>query len=281
VPSGLDAAAGRTDLTFALVGGLYAAALVAPLAVLAAPLPSGPGVQYAALLAVSGAVTAAVAAALRRTAGLPARLGASPRRFLPAALSPVVGAAGYGVVLAAGGEPTGADTALLVLTVGGGLVVGGLLAPMADSRYAKAVVDAAETHAEWRAPWPGHRRRAARRAGIGVFALGVALFLIGGVLDRWLVRAAGQVGAPLGAVLVTFGRSRTYRGTSAGLEVRGPVRRHLFSWEDFEGYAVTEEAVILYPRRPWRLPVYCDRDALDTDAVVGALDRYLPRLPAG
>ena len=281
VSSTPDAAPGRTDLTFALVGGLYAAALAAPLAVLVAPLPDDPGVQYAALLAVSGAVTVAVGATLRRTSGLPARLGAGPRRFLPAALAPVVGAAGYGVVRAAGGEPTGADTALLVLAAGGGLVVGGLLAPMADSRYAKAVVDAVATHAEWRAPWPDHRRRVARRAGIGVFALGVVLLTAGVVLDWWPVRAAGQVGAPLGAILVTFGRNRNYRATAAGLEVREPVRRHLSPWGEFEGYAVTEEAVVLYPRQPWRLPVYSDRDAIDTDAVVEALDRHLPRLPAG
>ena len=280
MPSAPDAATGRTDLTFALVGGLYAAALAAPLVVLAAPLPDEPGVQYAALLTVSGAVTIAVAAALRRTAGLIARLGTDSRRFLPAALAPVVGAAGYGVVLAAGGEPTGADAALLVLAAGGGLVLGGLVALMADSRYARAVAEAAETHGTWQAPWPDHRKRVARRVGTAAFGLAVVVFAVGAVLDWWLVRAAGQVTAPLGAVLVTVGRSRNYRATAAGLEVREPVRRHLYPWRAFEGYAVTGDAVVLYPRRPWRLPVYSDRDAIDTDAVVGALDRHLPRLPA-
>jgi hypothetical protein len=281
VSSTVPAATDRTDLLFALVGGLYVAVLAAPLAVLAAPLPDEPGVRYAALLAGVTVLTVAATATLRRTSGLSARLGAGPRRFLPAVLAPVVGAAGYGVGLATAGEPTGTGAALLVLAAGGGLVLGGLLATMADTRYARAVVAAAETHAEWRAPWPDRRRRVTRRVGIAAFAVSLAVLAVGIVLDWGLVRAAGQVAAPMGAVLVTFGRERTYRATAAGLEVRAPVRRHLSPWGSFEGYAVTDEAVVLYPRRPWRLPVYCDRRAVETDTVVGALGRHLPRLPAG
>ena len=87
MPSTPAAATSPTDLLFALVGGLSVAAVAAPLAVFAAPLPDEPGMQYAALLAASGAVTAAVTAALRRTAGLPVRLGGGPRRLLPAVLA--------------------------------------------------------------------------------------------------------------------------------------------------------------------------------------------------
>jgi hypothetical protein len=43
---------------------------------------------------------------------------------------------------------------------------------------------------------------------------------------------------------------------------------------------ITEEALIVHPTAPWRLPLYFDRDSLeDVDDVANALDAHLPRLP--
>jgi hypothetical protein len=77
-----------------------------------------------------------------------------------------------------------------------------------------------------------------------------------------------------------FGQKRTYRAMTAGLELQAPARRHLYRWAWFDGYMITDEAIILHPRAPWRLPLFCAlEDIDDPDAVAQALGRHLHRLP--
>lgn len=271
--------AGRPDTLFALVAGLYASLLFVPVGLLAAGI-SDVASMYVAFLFGTVVVTTVVTIAVRRAVGLPEWLGAGPRRFLPAV-------APGGFVLFVGGFQTfllgralSERTLLLGAVAGiGSVAVGGLLSLMADTRYAKAVTESARVDATWRAPWPERPRRRVRYVGGGVAVACGLLFVVGAVFDIPVVRYGAQFVLPLGIVVSTWGQARTYRATSAGLELQAPANRHLYRWEQFEGYMLTEEAIVLHHRAPWRLPMYCDRSALDdAEAVQAALGQYLPRL---
>ena len=271
-----------TDLLFALVSGLYASVVAVPPAVLAAsPRLTAPGAMYLAVVAGTALVTAAVTVAVRRTDGLAVRIGASSARFLPAVVPAMaVAAVAWGYTQALGRLPSGFAVLLGGIAGIGGLALGGTLAVMADTRYARAVTARAETLHEWRAPWPEGHRRLAKHAGIGVVVAAAGAFVAGAVLNRPVVRYGGQFALPFGVVVASWGQERTYRATSAGLETQAPVRRHLADWERFDGYMITDTAIIIHPTAPWRLPLYFDRDALgDANAVADALGSQLPRLP--
>jgi hypothetical protein len=95
-----------------------------------------------------------------------------------------------------------------------------------------------------------------------------------------ILRYVANLVVPFGAGVVTVGRARTYTATAAGLEKQMPAARTLYEWDDLEGYTVAEDAIVLYRRAPWRLPIICDRTDIDDEqAVLAVLSRYLPRLP--
>lgn len=270
----------RTDVAFALVAGLYASVVLVPLAVPAVDFPDA-GTTYLSVLGGVTAVTVLVSVTVRRTAGVAERLGRPRRRLVPAVLPLVAVGLGATLYTVALGRPLPERAALFgAVSALGGLALGGLLGVMADTRYTKAVMADTETAAAWRAGWPErHRRLGTLVGGLLVVVSGLA-FVAGAVFEMPLVRYGGQFVLPLGIVLASFGQPRNYRASSAGLELRAPVRRHLYRWEWFDGYMLTEEAIVLHPRAPWRLPLFCAREDIDDpEAVEAALERYLPRLP--
>jgi hypothetical protein len=270
------------DLTVALVAGLYASAvLVPPALVIARPVLAGPAATYIALLVGVTVVATAVTAAVRRVDGLDVRLGAPRRRFLPALVPPLLLAAGAAVAVwldwsvpAGVAIPCGAAGL-------GGLALGGVLAVMSDTRYTKAVLADSETLAELRAPWPDRLQRRAHYLGVGIVLASFLVFVVAGYLGRDLVRLGGQTVMVVGIVLGSWGREYSYRVTAVGIEEQLPVRRHLRRWDAFDGYALRDDALVVYPSAPWRLPLYLARDALDDpDEVADIFDRYLPRRSA-
>lgn len=271
----------RPDDLFALVAGLVAAVVVAPLVTAgAARVVADPALSYVLLLATSTLVTIAGALVVRRRRGLPERLGRSRRRWLLTLVGPGLVAVAALVVLALG-RPTTTDTVLAVVAGAGGLVGGGVLGTMAHSRYTKAVTAEAEQYASWRAGW-SDRRYGPLKALAGVaIAAGVLAFVAALALGSDLMRLAGQFVIPLAAVVYSVGQPRSYTATAAGLETQLPAVRKLTEWDRFEGYVLADDAVVVHQRAPWRLPIICARDDLDDEgSVVAALDRALPRLPA-
>jgi hypothetical protein len=83
---------------------------------------------------------------------------------------------------------------------------------------------------------------------------------------------------PLGLVVGTAGRARTYRATDRGLEIQTPLARRLLPWDAFEGFADTGGAIVLTRSEPWYVDLRCGlADLEDPDAVRDALATYLDR----
>lgn len=149
---------------------------------------------------------------------------------------------------------------------------------MAHTRLANATVDDADIAMEWRAGWP---RRARLTLMVGTLAVvgllaGLAVWYIGG-------RAVSAV-LPAGIVPVTMLNSlvskRTYRATSAGIEQRREgrwfVSRRLIPWSRFDGFSVTDDAIVLHRALPY-VDVRCRRYLIDDETVVATLEDHLDR----
>lgn len=274
--------AGRPDDLFALAVGLYVALTVVPLGTgLATTTVSDAATLYLSFLAGITVVTAGVALAVRHVPGLDRRLGATRVRWgLVVVPLGVVAAVGGGQAVVFAGGPSNVAVVLGVVAAFGGFLAGAVLAMMAGTRYARAVAETTETLAEWRAGWPQTRQRRMQVVGVGLAVVGIFLFVADPLLHVPYVRALGHLFVPLGAV-VMFGQSRGYRVSTAGLEQRAPANRNLYEWSRFEGYAVADDAIVVYFRAPWRFPIVCDRsDVDDEDLVVAVLDEYLPCVTA-
>ncbi|KAB1190411.1 hypothetical protein GJR96_15650 [Haloferax sp. MBLA0076] len=282
----------RLDRRFSLVAGLYVASLLSPALVLnvvqTMDLTSWP-VAVGSLGVVGAALTAVVARRVIRQGDL---VGWFDSTWV-AVLVPVVGIIPMGVYLFdsflfvsfAVTDLQAASTTTLVSFIGFflGIVatsLGSHLVLMARSRLATATVDDAHVAIEWSAAWP-HRTRIKLMAGVlavvGLLA-GLAFWQLG-----W--RAVTPV-LPFGMVLVIGLRSlaskRTYRATSAGLEQRREsrwfVQRRLIPWSRFDGFSVTDNAIVLHRALPY-VDVRCRRYDLfnDDEAVVAALEDNLDR----
>jgi len=273
-----------TDDTFALVTGLYVAATVVPLTLAWLDATRLDAATLYLLALVSGTVVwVGVALVVRRTPGLGYRLGASSGRWALLAV-PLVAAVlvtGGRVLVAPGVTPSGVAIYALA-AFAGGVLVATVLVTMARTRYTKAVETGVETPAEWRAAWPKSRRGVPKVVGGLAVAAGVAAFAVGFTAEMSLVRGLGNLLLPVGIVFFMFGHnSRTYRATTAGLVRQMPANREFYDWDRFEGYAVDDDAVVVYFRVPWRFPIICARDELDEEGVVlDAISEQLPRLPA-
>ena len=270
--------ADQPDLLFALVAGLYVAAMAAPAAVGAASLlTTDGGLLYMALLAAVAVLTMASAVAIRQSRAVPERLGASRATWLLVAV-PIGVLVGYLLAsvtdLAAGVPATVGLLAFFTTMVA--MLLGIALVGMSRTRYVAAVVDEDEVTAEWRAGWPeGARRRLYAVGGVvalvGIVGIGVGIFVENG----W-VRVAGQFVLIFVIALAPVAQERTYRVTPVGLESRMPVQRCLHGWESFTGYEMTDDALVLRRRGPWRVDVRCAlADIEDPEAVRAALDRRL------
>lgn len=277
---GLPGVDDRPDDFFAGVAGLYAALLVAPLVTAAVARPvSDPAILYLVFLGGLVLSISVAATAVRRIRGLPIRLGRTRKRWLPAVAAPAVVAVA-GAILFGVGEYSSVDGLLGIAAGIGGFASGGILGVMARSRYSKAVTEIAESHATWRAAWSDRRRRPMQLLGVLGVVGGIVAFAAQVVWHHPLLQPLANVLAPIGVVVFSFGQARTYHATSAGLEQQMPVARALSRWDQFEGYTVAEDAIVLHRRAPWRFPLICDRGDLDDEqAVLDGLNRYLPRLP--
>lgn len=270
----------RPDDFFSVVAGLYAAALVAPLAVAVAVRVHGDvATLYSLFLAVALGVTVAGGLAIRRQQGLAVRLGADRRRWVPALVGPAVVTLAGGA-LAVTGASTRVDLLLGLVAGLGGCILGGSLGVMAGSRYARAATARAGNATGWRAGWSDRRKEPLQGLAVAAAIGGVVALAAGIALDITLVRIAGQLLVPAAAGVYNVGQPRRFSATTAGLEERLPVARRLHEWDRFEGYVVAEDAIVLHRRAPWRLPIVYARDELDNKAaVVAALGEALPRLP--
>ncbi len=272
------------DDVFALVSGLYVAAVVVPVALAwLLGTVSGAGTLFLVALGGGTVVLTGVALAVRRVSGLDYRLGARRGRWwlVFAPLAVVVVAGGSRAVATAGNVE---ESTLLfgLVALAGGVLLGSVLAMMARTRYARAVEEGVETLAEWRAAWPPGRRRLPKVTGALTAIAGAGAFAFGFVAPESPVRALGHLLLPVGIVLFMFGHNpRTYRANAAGLVRQMPANRELYEWDRFEGYTVAADAIVIHFRAPWRFPVICDRDALDDEEhVLDTLSESLPRLPA-
>lgn len=271
---------GRPDDVFALVAGLTAAVVLAPLVTAVATRALADlALSYVFLLTAGTAFTVVGTLSARRVRGLPERIGQSRWRWALMLAGPVLVAV-FGLALAAVGEPLGSDAALGAVGVGGGVLGGWVLGVMAHSRYSKAVVAESAQYGAWRAGWSERRKqplKALAAAGVVGGSLAVVVAL---VVQSDLLRLAGQFAIPLGAGVYSVAQPRTYTATATGLEAKLPVVRKFYGWDRFEGYVLADDAIVVHRRAPWRLPVICARDELDDeDAVIEALGRALPRLP--
>jgi len=259
------------DPLWGLLVGCYVGLLGTPPVLFAvARLVTGDvAVLYGSAVASGTALTGLGWWVSARWGGLAVRLGATPSRWL-AGVVPLPYALG-------GFASLSATDAIGVVAFFGGLgamALGFVLGVMARTRHADAVLDGVETACEFRAGWPAAARRRAGFVVVAAVVLGSAGFLAGVLSERFVLRSAGQLLLPLGIAAYTATETREYTVSSAGLEQRLPVARRLWSWDAFDGYSRTDEAILLH--RPWRVDHrFALADLDDPDAVETAVAAHL------
>lgn len=284
----------RLDTRFGAVAGLYVAALLSPaLALLVARWLSLRSGQFALGLlgAVGTALAAVVAWQVTRRGGLVAWADSTwLALFVPAVgVVPMVAYAfdAFLFVAISIAELPGQGVDTVVGFAGFWLSIvasclGSALVQMARTRLVAATVDDGDVSVEWTASWP---RRDRIKLTVGAFAVLCPLFALALWRFQWLgVSALLPLGVVLAAGVSSLAAERTYRVTPAGLETRrGPTRivsRRLVRWSQFDGFSVTEDAVVLH-RPLLHTDVRCSRWDLslvaDEEKVVAALAAHLPR----
>ncbi len=278
-PSVRPDAADRPDTLYALVVGIYVTLLVTPALVGVPATAAGPGVVYVGYVTAATATVVAVTWLVRRSKGLPERIGGSWLQFGFAVLAvPVAGL--YLFVLASDGAVPFHDSVAFVGMIGsaGAVGLGLILGSMSRTRYTAAVVDEAGVEAEWTAGWPDRHRRLVVVSGVLLMAVSVLSLLGQFVWDAdwlWLPYSASLVG---GVTLINVGADRTYRVTRAGLERSNQASRSIYGWDAFDGFEVTDETIVVRWRAVWRPAIRCARDQIDDpDGVTAALDAHLDR----
>jgi len=270
-----------TNGFFGFVVGLYAAALLAPTAlVVVAGSTTNPGVLLFVLLGTVVGVTGGVGRVARRES-LAVRLGAT--QWVWTAIVLPLAYVGLPLVADLLGRPPLPDPVVSVALPGAivGVVVGIGLVAAAHNRHAKAVLADAETLAEFTAPAPSRDRRIAKWAVVGLFAAGFLGFVGSLVLGfdplRWLF----QMLVPLGAGLWGSTTDRNVTISDAGLVAGNPVHRRFRPWSAFESYDATEEAIVIRHSgwSAWGLrDLRRDPEAIENpEAVAAALRECLPR----
>jgi len=158
--------------------------------------------------------------------------------------------------------------------------LGGVLVPMARTRLVNATVDASEVDTEWTAGWPRQDRF---KLVIGALVIvGVSYALAFWQLGLQGVTMAGATGTIPMVGIHSLASERTYRVTPVGLEQRREARwvesRQLRLWSQFDGFSVTDRAIILHRQLP-HFDIRCSRrDLIDDDQdVIAALETHLDR----
>lgn len=280
------------DIRFGIVAGLYVAALIAPALLLVVvewlhlrsePLALG-------LLGVVGMSMTAIVAwqVIRRgefvvwanstwLALLVPAIGVLP---MVAYFVPVVKFIAYSLT-----DLQAENAASLIGVIGFILGIlasclGGALVLMARARLVSATVDDSDVVTEWTAGWSSRDR----------FKLLIGVLLIGGALCgliswqlEWLTIS---VVLPVGLILIFAVQSlvskRTYRVTPAGLERHRDGRpfgsHQVIVWSRFEGFSVTDRAIVLHRQFPTPDIRFSRRDLSTDEAdVTAALEAYIER----
>lgn len=283
----------QVDRRFGVVAGLYVATLVAPALSFVTVRTLSVESELLALCLV-GATGAALTSLVASLVTHRSRVVAWFESSWVAVLVPAVGllplvlyAFSAFLYLAFLVSPLQSETAVsLVGFIGfwSGLVascLGSALVVMARTRVATATIEDGDVDIEWSAGWPRQQRLV-----LGFATVLVCVAVAG--LVFWYVPQATFVVLSTFAVLAITVRSVTvtwsYRVTPAGIERRRvtPVTtvRHLVPWTRFDGFSVTDSALVLHRPRP-HLDVRCARwdIELDTDEsdVFAALGEYLDR----
>lgn len=261
----------QPDTTFGIVAGLYVAALVAPSAGALAWSAFDVSLGLAAVVAlgVGTAVLSVTTLVTTRVDGLAVLLGATTWRWALAAVPGVLTVAGLLV------RPDLSPLSGTLLLSGVGCTASGsILGLLSHTRYTAAMVDNDAIDAEWHARRsPTYRKRVGALA-VGLVVAGFGAFGVSIFLEQYRLRFAGQIMIPMAAGLAGAFKPTHYRTSTAGLETKSHANRTLVPWETFTGYRVTDEAIVVH-RRYRLLSVSFDREDVDTESVVAALDRYL------
>ncbi|WP_318568300.1 hypothetical protein [Salinigranum marinum] len=270
----------RPDPQYAFVGGLYLAALLTPAAILVASIVvQNAAALYVGFLGVWAAVTVLAGWGISRTRGFAVRLGRSDASWLFVVV-PFVVFGGAFVTLGFGERVPRTVVPLAMVTMITGVLFGLPFVVMSRTRHADDASAGATEFARWEARWPPRWRRLA----VGAMLLGLASALVA-VVAQVVSRAGWADSAYLIAFLWTplasAATPRTFRVTDAGVVVERPLHRRLLPWDAFEGYSVTDDALVLVPTAWWRPKLRSDRaDVEGLDAVVSALDGTLGSGPS-
>jgi len=269
------------DPFFGFVVGLFAAALVAPVATIGVAVAAitDAGVLFFTFLGV-GVAAVAVGWRAAGSEAVAVRLGGTRRAWL----APAAGVAYVGILVAAAeveGPASGIAVGLAVLGVIGGLVGGVGLVFAAHNRHAQAALAGSERRIRFSARGPERDRRLATWA-VGALMLGgtvgfAASLAVGLDSLRWLFHLLIAAGAGLAGATA----ERTYVVADAGVRVGTPVHKRVRPWSAFESYSLTDDELRIR-RAGWSLrglrDLRLDREEIeDAAAVRSVLDDHLPR----
>lgn len=265
----------RPDHEYAIVAGLYVAALLAPAVLIAvAGSLAGPAALYVGFLVATTAIAVIAGLLVSRTNGIAVSVGRHAACWLLA----VVPIAWFVGVLAsvelAVDAPAGAGM-VAILGAGAGTLLGLLFARMSRNRHTAARLVGAVTFGQWEARLPRRWRHTAIAIAAVVTAVGLGAIPLGYFYDtsvvgrfHWLL----YVWAPLAGLTAP----RTFRVTDAGLVRERPMVRRIRSWSSITGYTLTDDALVVHQSSWWRPAIRSDRSEVeDLDAVVAALDDAL------
>lgn len=277
----------RLDATFGLVAGLYVAMLLVPSIPFVAVIWLDLGVGAVALGVVGVVIAAVVGWSVTRWGEILEWLDSPLAEVALPSLGAltVLGFLGPGALYLAariGNLPSSGlsgPIALSGLACGFGAVFLGIgLVSMARSRLVRLTVPA-EHNSTWTAGWPLKRRLWSLAVGI----LGVVVVLAPAVV-RWQASPLWPLvllALSLLVVLITLGSETEYRGTPAGLVVRSSLSARLFDWAQFDGFSVTDDAIVLH--RPFPFPdIRFARASIERESdVIATIEEQLDRAGDG
>lgn len=275
----------RVDTIFGLVSGLYVASLISPAILLIVAERLNTTTAILALGAFVVTISAIVCWSVKRRSDIVSRFDSPWMAWL----LPLVGAVPvfgyirsvitYVAIYLSDDVTVGAANVIGLAGFLMGIVatfMGSALVLMARKRLANASVDEAEVSVEWRAAWPQPRR-------FWVLLLPLLTVVpIVGLGSLWLLDGPifGIVIAfPLLVALIRLGSERTYRVTPAGLEQRLLFSCRLLPWSQFDGFRVTNDAIVIQQPLP-HINIFISRSDIyeQEEAIISALEKQLHRL---
>jgi len=172
------------------------------------------------------------------------------------------------------------DSLVAAVPFGVGWVLGIAAAFLVGYVADRAIIRRSRAETDTRLVWSAKRRPERGRVrflqiATGVVALGFVVWNVSNGNPRMVLLWVAIGGVQFGPDIVRRFHRRQYEILDAGLVM---TVGHL-PWEDFDGYHLTDDDLILYGN-VWPLgTVAYDRESIDDpEAVVDALDRHLPQI---